>query len=80
MKKALMIATILLLGALGQANAQIYLDYEDMNNNRGSVNEGDLPFVPELGLTTDQYAPVGTGIAVLGLLGGAYLLGKRKEK
>jgi LPXTG-motif cell wall-anchored protein len=33
-----------------------------------------------LDITYDQYAPVGEGIALLTLLGGAYLLGKRRRK
>jgi len=36
--------------------------------------------VPQLGITIDQYAPLGGEILVLGCLGGAYLLSKRRRK
>jgi hypothetical protein len=38
-----------------------------------------LPSVPILDITYDQYAPLGGGVFMLGLLGGAYLLDKRKK-
>ena len=38
-------------------------------------------FVPVQGLDMDQsFTPVGNGLWVLGCLGGAYLLGKRRKK
>ena len=45
--------------------------------------DGAMPALPNHNLQTDQDAdaPLGTGIAVLAVLGGAYLVGKkRKEK
>lgn len=40
----------------------------------------ELPITPQVGITIDQYAPLGGEIFVLGCLGGAYLLGKRRRK
>ena len=83
MKKLILVATAaLLMAASLPAKAQIFIADEEeyMNSNRNVKNESELPFIPELGVTNDQYAPLGSGIAVLGLLGGAYLLGKRKSE
>ena len=82
MKKALLIAAALfMVASLNEAKAQVFIADEEefMNSNRNVRDESELPFIPELGVTNDQYAPLGSGIAVLGLLGGAYLIGRRKE-
>jgi len=42
--------------------------------------ENDMPALPNHGQTTDQNAPLGTGIAVLTALGAAYLVGKRRKE
>ena len=67
-----------------QAPAQILImdEEEEEDSERTNTNESELelPMVPELGITIDQYAPLGGEILVLGCLGGAYLLGKRKRK
>ena len=67
-----------------QAPAQILImdeeEEEDSERTNTEASELELPMVPELGITIDQYAPLGGEILVLGCLGGAYLLGKRKRK
>ena len=67
-----------------QAPAQILImdevEEEDSERTNTDESELELPMVPELGITIDQYAPLGGEILVLGCLGGAYLLGKRKKK
>ena len=70
---------------INNAQAQIFmLDYlEEESSDRiglAQVEGFDLPTTPQLGITLDQYAPVGSGIAVLAALGGAYLLGKKRKK
>lgn len=58
------------------------MDDEEEEENDRAETEGEgleIPAVPELGLTIDQYAPLGGEIFVLGCLGGAYLLGKRRK-
>ena len=66
-----------------QAPAQILFmdDEEEEESERTDVDEQglELPMVPELGITIDQYAPVGSGTIVLGLLAGAYLVGKKRK-
>ena len=62
----------------GAAQAQIFLEEGDANDNR-AVSQ-DWGVVPIHGVTQDQanYVPVGSGIALLAALGGAYLLKKKK--
>jgi hypothetical protein len=78
-----MVMTVALLGPAvsPKAEAQIILQDEefDINGRRGMTGD-ELPTLPLLGLTTDQYAPLDGGILLLSCLGGAYLLRKRKKK
>ena len=50
--------------------------------NNGMRNGSNNPLLPTHGLSTNQDAdaPLGSGLAVLALLGGAYLVGKRHRK
>jgi hypothetical protein len=41
---------------------------------------GDMPALPNHGLAENQDAPLGTGIAVLTVLGAAYLVGKKRRE
>ena len=43
-------------------------------------NRGIGPGLPGHGESTDQPAPLGTGIAVLTALGAAYLVGKKRDE
>ena len=53
-------------------------EHNSMYSNSGT---GALtPMLPEHGQQTNQNAPLGTGIAVLAALGGAYLVGKRRKQ
>ena len=81
-RKYIIVATALLLSAT--VNAQIFImTDEDMEHNmraEGYYYAHDI-FVPVQGLDMDQsFTPVGSGLWVLGCLGGAYLLGKRRKK
>ena len=82
---ALMAVLMMSLALVPEMKAQVFmLDYleEEQSDRVGGVKiEGvDIPTTPLLGITLDQYVPVGSGIVVLTVLGGAYLLGKRKER
>ena len=62
--------------------AQVFLDDEDIyarGNGDGNMDIGNI--IPQHGIELDQanYTPVGEGILLLSVLGGAYLLGKRKK-
>ena len=77
-----LIALFSLSSPIEKADAQIFIMSEDefLNSERNRITDGGLPFTPTLDVTIDQYAPLGGGIWVLGCLGGAYLLGKRKKR
>ncbi|MGP1447949.1 MAG: hypothetical protein ACTTKO_10600 [Candidatus Limimorpha sp.] len=62
-----------------QSKAQIFI-MGDEESSRMRANESELPNIPWLGVDHDQYAPLGSEVLVLGLLGGAYLLVKCREK
>lgn len=73
--------TALVLALSLPASAQVFLDEEDKNTR---IEEGmDIAnMVPQHFVEWDQadYLPVGDGAMLLGLLGGAYLLGKKRKK
>lgn len=81
-KKIISFAAIiaLLFGSMfmTQSKAQIFIMEDESSRLR--ANESELPIIPWLGATHDQYAPLGGEVLVLGLLGGAYLLFKGKKK
>lgn len=83
-KRIFTILSVLAISMAASLNseAQILIvdEQEYLNSDRNRVTVSDLPQMPQLGSTQDQYAPVGSGILVLGCLGGAYLLGKRRKK
>ena len=81
---ALMAVLMMSLALVPEMKAQVfmldYLEEQDCDRiGRPQIEGLDLPTTPQLGITLDQHAPVGSGIAVLAALGGAYLLGKRKK-
>ena len=80
-KKKIITLTMLLLIAVANMNAQVFIMSDEEYNNERLPEPGscDLPSVPILDITYDQYAPLGGGVFMLGLLGGAYLLDKRKK-
>ena len=86
MKKRIISAIAILALMFGaavmpQANAQIFvMDNEEAvgvaRNPDGSL---DLPAMPILDVTYDQYAPLSEGLLLLTAMGGCYLLGKRRK-
>ena len=93
MKKRVLSAVValaLLFGPMSikTAKSQIIIfgdeEEEEVEDERDDVKVDDqgleLPITPGLGITIDSFAPLGGEIFVLGLLGGAYLVGKRKRK
>lgn len=64
------------------ARAQVFMTNEDYENPRDGI-ETQWGYIPEQWTTNDQandYAPLGEGLLLLIAFGGAYLLGKKKEK
>ena len=56
--------------------------YTYFSGNRMGDRTDDTPILPQHNLTGDQdaNAPLGSGIAVLAVLGGAYLVGKKRKE
>lgn len=85
MKKRIITSTLFLMLAAASvkpAQAQFFiLTEEEFNSSqRGRTSAGNLPIIPWMDVTTDQYAPLGGEIWLLGCLGGAYLLRKRRKQ
>ena len=53
-------------------------EYNGMYGNRSL--EDPTPMLPAHGMEDNQGAPLGTGIAVLAALGGAYLVAKKRRE
>ena len=87
MKKAIItIAIVLGLGltSFGDPNGGGLFQRGTTSDNGvyGNRENSDTPMLPNHGLSDNQNAnaPLGTGIAVLAVLGGAYLIGKRRKQ
>ena len=80
-RKALCVVALSLVMAM-PAKAQIYLDDEDMGENRATWLDGVGNIIPLHEVDWDQaaYAPLGNGILLVGLLGGAYLLNRKRKQ
>jgi hypothetical protein len=82
---ALMAIMMMSMAFVSEVKSQVFmLDYLEESESdrigRPQIEGLDLPATPQLGITIDQYAPLGSGIVVLAALGGAYLLGKRRKE
>ncbi len=90
MKKRSIIKLVLMVLAFGmmgvnQAKAQIFITEEEEYANLRCHDENlpngfIIPDFPNHNETWDVFTPLGDGLLLLGCLGGAYLLGKRKRK
>lgn len=80
-KRIIIIIAILLFMATARTSAQVFiLTDEEFKYAKRGLQCNELPIIPTLDVTYDQYAPIGEGTALLALLGGAYLLGKRRKR
>lgn len=82
MKKILVtLALLMALTVCGCAATQdgggLFKRGENVEQTKGGVTTPGLPGHGESG---DQPAPIGSGIAVLTVLGGAYLIGKKSKE
>lgn len=81
MKKKLFAITAAVMMAVAPAMGQIViLDDDEWNHPRATGESPMGVMVLEQDVTYDQYLPLGEGIAVLTVLAGAYLVGKRKKE
>ena len=86
-KLALTFAIVLGLGLTSFADPEGLFNRAGSNAGgntifNGSAKPGDVatPALPAHGLSDNQNAPLGSGIAVLTALGAAYLVGKRRKE
>ena len=83
MNKKLAALTVAMLLLSASAMAQIFLD-DEMLTNRGWLGQMDslgniIPF-HEVDWDQANYTPTGGGIMLLTVLGGDYLIGKRRKE
>lgn len=83
MSKRLLSLMVVTLLTVGSASAQIFLDDETLTN-RGWLGDMDdigniVPF-HEVEWDQASYVPMGSGVMLLTVLGGAYLLGKKRRE
>jgi hypothetical protein len=85
MKKIILALAIVLTLGLG-ANAQyfnggkdgFFNDWEDLDNG---LERTDLPELPSAhGQNTNQSAPLGSGLIILGAMGSGYAMAKRRRE
>ena len=82
MRKSIILLVTMLLMAVPM-RSQVFLTQEDLDSERMGQWEDIGLIIPIHEQDFDQaepYAPVGSGIAVLAALGGAYLLGKKRRE
>ena len=82
MRKSIILLVTMLLMALPM-RSQVFLTQEDLDSERDGQWADIGLIIPIHEQDFDQaepFAPVGSGIAVLVMLGGAYLLGKKNKK
>lgn len=80
-RKYIILAAALLLTATIHAQVFLMTD-EDFYHSERVLHNPTTPLTPYQGGDFDQtlYTPLGSGIALLAALGGAYLLGKKRQK
>ena len=84
MRKSLLVIALMTLLTAGPVTAQIFLDDESLTYREGWLGQMDelgniIPF-HEVDWDQANFAPTGGGILLLGLLGGAYLVGKKRKE
>jgi hypothetical protein len=81
MKKSFILLVTMLVMALPM-HSQVFLTQEDLDSERDAEWADIGLIIPIHEQDFDQaedFVPVGSGIAMLAALGGAYLLGKRRK-
>ena len=82
MRKSLLVIALMTLLTAGPVTAQIFLDDESLSQRGwlGTMDElGNIIPFHEVDFDQASYTPMGSGIMLLGLLGGAYLVGKKRK-
>lgn len=77
--KRILLSIALLLASAYSIEAQVILMDADESRGRTAV-EGEVPFIPQLGVTYDQYAPLGEGAVLICCFGAVYLMKKKRKE
>jgi len=77
MKRKIIMAVLVSLMTLGLQAQIICIDSEEISA-RAATDPEEIPFIPVLGVSYDQYAPLSNGVVLLCCLGGAFLLKKKQ--
>ena len=83
MKKTLVTIAIVLglgLSAFADPNGGGMFGRGESTEQQTSTRLGGAPMLPNHGISTNQQAPLGSGIAVLTALGAAYLVGRKRRE
>ena len=83
MRKSLLVIALMTLLTAGPVTAQIFLDDESLSQRGwlGTMDElGNIVPFQEVTRVKSNFAPTGSGILLLTVLGGAYLFGKRHKE
>ena len=62
----------------GNLNAQVFVTEDNTNSNRAQTEENVL--IAQQSEEQDRFAPLGSGILILSVLGGAYLCGRKNNR
>lgn len=80
-KKTILTLAVLLLMAAARMEAQVFIMTDDeFKYAKRGLQCNELPIIPTLDVTYDQYAPLSEGTLLLVFLGSAYLCSKRRKK
>ena len=81
-KKIFALASALMLAVAAHAQVFILSD-DEFEDSKRSPSVNGTPLAPQQGGDIDQslteHVPLGSGVLLLSVLGGAFLLGKRKK-
>lgn len=84
MKKILLVLAIVFTMCFGvkaqHGNTDAFFNNCESDNRTGEENAFSMGLPSDHGLTTDAYAPLGSGLLILSALGGGYLIAKKKKK
>ena len=82
--KKIFFLTVSMLMLLMPLHSQVFMTQEDLNKDRSQKWEDAGLVVPiherDFGEEEEDYVPMGSGLAMLAVLGGAYLLGKKRNE
>ena len=79
MRKIVVLMAVLML-FVGPMKAQVFIADDEFEGTLRLEEDEFVLFVPNQGHDGDQFVPIGEGMLALTVLGGAYLLTKRKKK